>query len=74
MENLLDSKQALKALGLWSPKTGRKPNQRYLNYLVKRNILPRLQISPRKFMYEQSEILNVLKLVKTRGLSLTSKP
>jgi hypothetical protein len=67
MSQLLNSKEALKMLGLGK-------NHRYLKYLNDRNLLPRVVLGPRTFRYEIEDCQNLVKRAKTEGLLLTVKP
>lgn len=67
---LLDSVQALQALELYNPAKGTKPNTRYLLNLVKRGLLPRIELGKRTFRYDINDCERLLNKVKHEGLQL----
>ena len=62
---LLTSKEALRVLGL--------TDYRVLNYLNKRDLLPRIVLGPRTFRYEKEDCEDLLNRVKNEGITLTKR-
>ena len=72
--DFLTSTQALEVLGLYDPAKNRKPNQRYLCYLAKRGLLPRIKLGSRTIKYKLEDCESLLERCITQGLNLTAKP
>ena len=71
---LLNSKEALEALGLWNPADQTKPNHRYLKWLCDRNLLPRIKLGQRKFVYQKTDCEKLLSMAVEDGILLTTNP
>jgi hypothetical protein len=65
-ESLITCKEVLKMLHLKTPA--------YVGYLVERNLLPRYELGPRKYMYDINDVEKLLEMVKNNGVILTIKP
>lgn len=62
---LLTTSEALEKLKL--------TNHRYLCYLNRRGLLPRLKFGHRTFRYEEQAIERLIEMVKNQGINLMTK-